>query len=372
VRYAGDAFPANVTTLAEILREGGYETAGFSENPWIGSATGMDRGFDTFVQLAPEKPTHPEGKKIAAAVGEWLAARQSDRPFFVFLNLMDPHWPYRVRDDNPYLPSDVSRAEASAVASAQYLLCTATEAELAILRGLYLGDVHYADAKLGSMLPQLERARGRRALVTVVTSDHGEYLGKDGFLEHGWGIGEPVIRVPLVVHGLPRTTPTVIEAPVQLADLFPSILAWAGSPVPDRVSGIALPTRDSASSSKRMIVAESWDPESNPALDPRLGALARWRKEPCGLDSKIFGDSRALIRFPYKLKWFERYPAELFDLKNDPGESTDVAATRAATVDALKEELMTVTSNPPPDPGGGAKLDASTAERLRALGYGVP
>ena len=49
----GDAtprLPDSVTTLTERLAEDGYRTAGFSNNPWVGQLSGLDRGFDEFVE----------------------------------------------------------------------------------------------------------------------------------------------------------------------------------------------------------------------------------------------------------------------------------------------------------------------------------
>lgn len=46
----GFGLPSGVSTLAEQLTERGYHTAGFSNNPWVGQLSGLDRGFEEFVE----------------------------------------------------------------------------------------------------------------------------------------------------------------------------------------------------------------------------------------------------------------------------------------------------------------------------------
>src|SRR5262245_9771618 len=44
----------DLTTLAERLRDGGYETVGVSENPWVTSAFHLDQGFERFSGVREE------------------------------------------------------------------------------------------------------------------------------------------------------------------------------------------------------------------------------------------------------------------------------------------------------------------------------
>ena len=81
------------------------------------------------------------------------------------------------------------------------------EGELEILRGLYLGDVAAADAKIGSIRESLRRAGWFRNVITVVTSDHGELFGEHDLIGHRFSLHNSLNHVPLVVSGLGDVEP---------------------------------------------------------------------------------------------------------------------------------------------------------------------
>ena len=144
-------------TLAEILRSGGYETAGFNANPYYGIIPwGLGRGFETYIDSTSSlgysldatrigrefiEPYSEEwfhrsrfnqftAHQLNEQVYRWFDHR-SDRPFFLFLNYNDAHDPYEV-------PSPYDHLYGHASKNAKHLLHT---------------------AKLGSLLPFPRRAR---------------------------------------------------------------------------------------------------------------------------------------------------------------------------------------------------------------------
>jgi arylsulfatase A-like enzyme len=366
----------DLVMLAERLRDAGYETVGASENPWISRDFNMAQGFEHFTDV------HARTHDVPAAVAAWIRARSDGRPFFLFVNVIDAHAPYEVRDENPFLPPGVDAAAARAVRQEQgrYLCSRADHArDLAILHGLYLGDVRAADAKLGQVLEALRDAGLAEHLITIVTSDHGEHFGEHRLVSHQFSVREPLLHVPLVVHGLGGVAPAVIDAPVQLADVVPTVLRLARLPVPAGLPGVPLPTSTRAPGAARPIVAEYRDPQDviPPGESPmgsRLRGLIRFVRLGCTPGDRVFGAMRAVIRYPHKLVWFANYPAELYDLSIDPLERRDlagtepvVAATLAAAGDALIAGAAAAALAPPtvapPEPPPGM------LERLRALGY---
>ena len=62
-------------------------------------------------------------------------------------------------------------------------------------------------------------------MLTLVAGDHGEGLGDHGETTHGIFLFQEVMRVPLIVHG-PEwgIRPAVVDAPVSLTDLAPTVL----------------------------------------------------------------------------------------------------------------------------------------------------
>jgi len=352
-----------VPTLADLLSLHGYETFAFNENPWLAPAHGLTQGFERVVSTGD----------VATVVKRWLAERSTDRPFFLFLNIMDAHWPYRVRETNPFLPGGVSTEDARSVAKdLERYRCNITrdDPELAILRGLYHGNVRIADAKLGAVLAALSRLD--TPVIVVATSDHGEHLGEHRLIEHDVGIDRAVTHVPLVVHGLPDVAPATIATPVQLADIMPAILAWTGAPIPPGLAGQPLPTAGEAQGNARAIVAEFHEyrdeqfyAQFNDVVREHL--RARWMH--CTEQDRVAGDMRAVIRFPYELLWYEKYPSQLFDLRSDPHEERDLAPAMPQRVAELEAHLQRVFASATPRPAPRAEPAAADVERLRALGY---
>lgn len=384
--------PDALVTLAEALAAAGYETAGVSENPWVSAAFNMTQGFARFAvttgfTLARDAPERsPDRAETVMAVGDWLRTRRADRPFFLFVNFLDAHLPYLVRNENPFLPAGVTAGEARAVSqdpSDYFCHAGSRGRDLAILRGLYQGGVTAADAKLGAVLDLLGAAGLDRDLITIVTADHGEHFGEHGLVGHQFSVREPLLRVPLVLHGLPGVAPAIIATPVTLADVMPTLLQVAGARVPEGLAGRRLPTapgaRAAAGGDARAIIAEHDDSaDQHASEEPEVARLIRASNQAarrgCPPDARVFGEMRAVVRYPLKLVWYARYPAELYDLEADPGEERDLAAAEPAAVASLLAEMeRRKEQHPAPGPGapGGAPgtLAPEVRERLRALGY---
>ena len=364
--------------LAERLRDAGYETVGVSENPWVTKAFNMAQGFDRFSfvidSVPPKGGSIPTRSTLYGALSAWLNGRKEERPFFLFVNVADAHHPYSVREENHFLPPDVTAAEAEAVPQAvEHYLCGAApqQRELKVLQGLYLGDVKAADAKLARVLERLRTAGLTRNLLTIVTSDHGEHFGEHGLVLHEFSVRDPLLHVPLLVHGLRGVAPTSIDEPVQLGDVVPSVLEWVGLPLPDDLDGRPLPTTRGISGPPRTIVAE-FESVDVPGLE-RTTVIREMRSHRvhCKLSDKVFGDMHAVIRYPMKLVWFERYPAEMYDLRTDPLERQNLAAERSALVAQLTAELRRHLreGRAAPEAAPGTPLSQKVQEQLRALGY---
>jgi arylsulfatase A-like enzyme len=258
----------------------------------------------------------------------------------------------------------------------QNLLCEDLpgERDRVILHGLYLGDVFAADVLLNTTLALVREEAGRRDLVTVITSDHGESFGEGRLMGHEFGLRNSALHIPLIVHGLPGTTPHKIDAPVTLVDVTASILEWAGVERPSELAGVPLPTspagappppralRAAYSDSLRIMPVE-WD-------GMLQGADLMAPRQSCGPEDKVYGGMASLIEYPFKFHWFERYEPELYDLSWDHAEGSDLAPHRPELVDRFTRELEgfvqaagVFEEAPDEEPSPEA------VEALRALGY---
>jgi len=363
---AGKNVLRDVPTLADTLGGAGYETVALVENVWLKKGCGLERGFDTYATS--------RSRSTVQSVERWFSKRDRTRPFFLFVNLMDAHSPYLVRTTNPFLPEGFSTADAQALDQkvTNFICnCSRDDESVRLLHGLYLGNVHAADEKLGAILQVLESARSSAPLIVVVTSDHGEQFGENRLIEHHVGVGNGLLHVPLIVNGLPRVEPTRIESPVQLADLMPSILQWTNVPAPAGLIGKPLPLHDAPDAAPRLLVATTIDPVAALQDMPKLvfdAAMSQFQH--CGESDRIHGEMRSITRFPYKLRWYEKYPTQLFDLSTDPYEEHDLAGEMPDLVAELSKQLDTIVTQTTPSGSSQTRdLEPAEIERLRALGY---
>lgn len=321
--YLGD----EQTTLAEVLRERGFRTGGFVasfvlDRRW-GTAQGFDRFFDEFDlerfkgSLGMDAIQRPGNEVVDRAVA-WLGEDRA-RPFLAWVHLYDPHTPYDAPE--PYR----SRFPATA-------------------DGAYDAEIAFADAQLGRLLEAL--GDRRKDTLVVVAGDHGEMMGERSEATHGYFIYEPVTRVPLVMAG-PGWAARVVPDQVRLVDVMPTVLARLGVPAPPAVQGADLAPVARGERMALLAHSESWYPRYH------------------------YGWSELRSVQDGRFKLIQAPRPELFDLRDDPRESRDVAAEqpeRLATLTRALEEMERRLANAAA-PSGPQALDAETEERLAALGY---
>ena len=88
-----DVLPEEATTLAEVFRDRGYATAAFVKNAQLRRGLGFEQGFDVYEDKAGD------AREIRWRASDWLDARDTGKPFFLYLHYLDAHWPYAVPDE---------------------------------------------------------------------------------------------------------------------------------------------------------------------------------------------------------------------------------------------------------------------------------
>ncbi len=389
-----------VPTLAGVLAEHGYETAGVSGNPWLSPDNGTARGFQRWHDSTPvrdvarcfvlrwmwadRRARSKGGEETVARVRAELSARGAgDPPLLLFVNLYEAHSPYdAVPADcgGAFLPADAGRREVRHLSTRLELAQTAGTSYLpegrdrALADALYDGAVHCADRHLGAVLEAI-RASGRPT-VTVVLSDHGESLGEHDLVGHHFGLWEPLIHVPMVVH-FPGEIPagTVVETPVRGIDLMPTLLDYAGVP-PDRRPAVE-------GRSVRAQLAGGGPPDDDVEVFAEhftpVFVLEAFRfARPAGSFAEVDRRRRTVLHDELRYELDSRGEEHLYDLVADPGEHRDLLRTgdiEPTPAAALRLRLQGWERRTGGawglEPGGVPEtdLDEATIARLRELGY---
>lgn len=359
--------PDELEMIAEVLARAGYQTRAISENPWVGPAFNVTQGFERFSLLRQRSPM----TQFEAALDEALADRDSNRPLFLFINVMGAHGPYTSLRSGRLVPSSTSSDDVkSALEALKVAFCSRSD-EVRKWRPiwwqLYLSGIRDGDDKLATALERLE-SEGR-PLVAIATADHGQAFGEHYLTSHMYSVREELLHIPLVVRGL-DVPPARIDAPVGLVNVRASILAWAGATADGNAAPLPVSPGGRADET---VVSEYFDTgKGNLAEESLLLRMLALMREHCTEEDRVEGDMRAVIRYPDKLITYTRYPTELFDLRSDPGEQHDLAAERPDLVRELTKRLDQLRKQPVVDASKSITPSAETLERLRALGYAAP
>lgn len=180
----------------------------------------------------------------------WLDTKPVEKPLFMTIGFPGPHPPYdptpevaeKYMSRNVPIP-DVSDEELADLASpwvekrkhdvevdhdSVAWKLDPTEDELHRMRAYYYANVEMIDTQVGRILDALEARGNLDNTIIIFTSDHGDNLGDHGLIQK-WAPYEEVTRVPLIISAPERFKgERSIDALVQLFDLGPTILEWAG------------------------------------------------------------------------------------------------------------------------------------------------
>jgi len=192
---------------------------------------------------------------------EWIEShREADgeRPFFVWLFLVDPHDPYEA--PGPWTSAWAgSTTDAPRRPNREYPENLPEEVRER-MRSLYDGEISYVDHELGRFFDALAEMGVLQEATVAVVADHGEAFGEHSCYLHAFHTWDAVTRVPLIIRSpaLRSGFGTRSDALVSVVDVAPTLLAAAGlEPIPD-ARGIDLwaALSDPESHAREHIVAE--------------------------------------------------------------------------------------------------------------------
>jgi arylsulfatase A-like enzyme len=350
----------SVEMLAERLRAMGYRTGGFVTNTFLGRRFGFDQGFDAYVESGTTERLHepspaalfrslavvqiadriryrldPGHDPSFEAALDWL--RESDRPPFLFVHLMDVHSPYV--PPRPWGPRFRAGPEGEP-GSPDHRNRFGWRPSVAA----YIAEIAHMDSKIGRLRRVLEQEELLDRAVLVLTSDHGEnLLDHLPNFTHGSTVYESTLRVLAAVRAPGRVEAGVLDPRVlENVDWLPTLAGLLG-----------------------------WEPSAAWEGTSFAGAGALGERLSFAQLDRDFA-----VRSPaWKLLVNESGERVRFDLLQDPGETRPSAPDSAQRTFAEGElaRWVQVTSTPLYTEQARSirpeELSEETRDRLRALGY---
>jgi len=319
------ALRPEITTLAEVLKGRGFETAAFVGSFTVDSRFGLDQGFDVFDDRFAEgqafKALNSERKadKVFEPFSRWLDKAHSGQ-FFCWVHFYDPHLPYD--PPSPYKEEFVDNP--------------------------YDGEIAYMDDYVGKIVEKLREKNIIGNTFLILAGDHGEAFGEKVEAGHGIFLYEGTMRVPLILYAENHLPQGMIVKPrVRLIDLMPTILDMLNIPADKDIQGISLlPFIAGKKKESLSSYIETYFPRENYGWSELVGLLSGYWK---------------YIRAPKE---------ELYNLKEDPQELRNVIDEEkkiAQEKRAMLEE--TIARNSSVLQSGKREMTAEEKKRLRSLGY---
>lgn len=402
--HAGHKYLHSNKTLARRLSSIGYESVAFSTNPWITDEFGYSSGFDNFFELIKSKIPYTEAsdpretnwehdqgllrwkeraewllgsnpwKRAANAISlkmhkdlpttpaeevnqnirKWLTERDSKEPFFMFINYMDAHEPYRIHDR--YL-SSTKKIESEGLDldwNLDSLKNGPKPGDEDIIKSIYDASISYLDAQLHSLINILEEQEEGNETLIIVLGDHGQCLGEHDYWGHGTFLFEELIHVPLIIsHPSLKQTPSKHPDLVTIADIPEYICEYVGTTLREKSEHTLIHFDESeARTHKPTIIAESYGPPNN---------------NKSSLPSRV---SRAGYRVIHHGSWRAHRnldTGELSITKSRDGSkfSKNEAEKRFRNIEKEIFEEANISDNPRDE----TRISDTTKDRLNDLGY---
>jgi len=304
--------PTQAVMLQEVLKVNGYMTLGVTGGGQLDHRYGFDRGFIVYDDQGGGIRTGCD--KLLHLIEQYLGF---EKPIFAFLHTYEIHSPYQPPPKYQTLfgdyPSDFIPTNENLLAICNSAGRDLSPLDLAHIQALYDGGIRHTDDVLKKTFRRLRDLGFLDDCLIIILADHGEEFGEHGGLLHRGFLYDELLRVPLIMagKGLPREE--IREDMVSLLDLCPTILSYAG--IDARTPFMGKDILNPANLNERI------EDEAVFAQYGNIRYTVRTR------DWKFIKDMR-----PHHLK--------LFDLRNDPIETENLAESKPDLVSNFQQRLQ--------------------------------
>ena len=344
--------------LAEILSRAGYQTDALVTGAYLSQDYGFERGFDFYLMDYPS----PAAETVDQAIELLRLGLGADQ--FLFLHLIDPHWPYEPPDEllDRFVaqPPDIAPLLRKIVENQP----PGSPKEIEQIVALYDSEIVSADSALGRFFDSMKSMGIYDSSLIILTADHGEAFYDREHWQHSRTLHEELIRIPLIVKWPGEPPRGRIRAQVSQVDIFPTVLNVAGitPPTSDGIDLLEFVEESAESKRRRSLVSEN-----------------AWRS-PVGWARKISIRTEKLkyivtLSSPPGVEPSEDHlqHEELYDLVEDPDERVNLLVESDFDVEPFRRELANylneARSMRASRQSESIVEDETTLERLKALGY---
>ncbi len=334
VRSLVDPLSDNITPMAELFAQRGYQTVAVVSNHVLRPQRRLYRGFQIYDYSGDGRDAPGTNR---SALGH-LRQLDPEQPIFLWVHYIDPHMPYAPPGDlvdrfvdsgyeGPYrrrfggepgstgplaFPKELPKRQA-------IYRNPLPEAVNAHIRRLYAADVRGTDEAARELVSALEETWGEGWTI-VFTADHGESLGEQKyFFEHGDYVYDSTVRVPLSIT-LPPGDPLAGNGRwkewVSLVDVLPTLV---------ELCGLESPEGSGAMEGRSLLpILRGQAPEPWPVF-AESGKANYPEEVKRRVRFDVAGRFRTVLLGNWKLIWTPgqspELEYELFDLAADPGET---------------------------------------------------
>ncbi|MDX1284341.1 MAG: sulfatase, partial [Draconibacterium sp.] len=317
------------------------EKWGSGHNAFFGYADGtnrntLDKNVYPYEMADVGDEDYPDGLIAKLAVEKIRELKEKDQPFLLGVGLFKPHLPFTApkkywdlynRDELPVapfaaIPENSSRASLHGSGEFNQYKLGEEKASLDApvsddyarkARHAYFACVSFIDAQIGKLLDELEQQGLAENTIVVVWGDHGWHLG-DHLIWGKHALFERALKSTFIMRVPGMENGKTINKIVSTTDIYPTLMELCNTPVTQKLDGTSLTT----------LFNNPYDKEW------RNTAYSYWRK---GFSVRT-EDYRIMQYFR------QQEPAiELYDHKNDPNETKNVAAEKPDVVEKLMPVL---------------------------------
>ncbi len=316
----------DLVTLAEVLKENGYATGGFTGNAGVSGFFGYGQGFDQY--FFEKGKFGSMGVSIPKAL-DWLKENKGNK-FFMFLHGYDMHgqnvpaegFDYRFVEkgyDKKFTGS-AKEQEALREEGLEKGFVNIREEDVKFWRAIYDEKIQRTDAKFKGFLEELRKMGLLDKTIFVLTSDHGTEFYEHKRFDHGFSLYDELIHVPLIIKLPNQKSGKVINDQISSLDIMPTLLDLLEVKMPAKA--------------KNQLRGQS--------LIPALKGKAVAKDVYSETDYRQYTYKRSVItkdgwKFIYTL---ENKGRELYNLKTDPQELKNLVEQEPKRAYELEQQLF--------------------------------